>query len=111
MDSGSEHDRPGQEPREIFILRDNDPLDVQQAIMRYLRKQGRESIDHVEDLCRVISSTCLSTFDYHDTPEGYHFFDIFESAIGLVVSLLFLPSNYEYMSNSEIDGSNCGVLP
>ena len=78
---GEELDR-----HERFVLRDDDPLDIHQATLNYLKKNGRQSINDVESLCRVILSSCLSAFDYNETPGEYHFFDFFESAIGHVVS-------------------------
>lgn len=69
-----------------FMLRKNDPLNIHQSILRHLRVMRRDSITSVEDLCRVIISTCLNAFDHHATPDEYHFFDFIEHAIGQVVS-------------------------
>ncbi|RYP00330.1 hypothetical protein DL766_007159 [Monosporascus sp. MC13-8B] len=68
-----------------FVIRENDPLNVHQAITGYLKKVRRESITDVEDLCRVITSACLNAFDHYETPNEFHFFDFVEHAIGQVM--------------------------
>lgn len=80
---GDNHER-----REKFILRDDDPLNIHQATMRHLQKNTRHYIENVESLCRVILSSAMSSFDYTETPEGYHFFDFFENRIGDVVRIV-----------------------
>ncbi|KFA70940.1 hypothetical protein S40288_10226 [Stachybotrys chartarum IBT 40288] len=68
-----------------FMLRENDPLNIEQAITGHIRKLGRDSINNVEDLCRVIAAACLSAFDHYAIPYEYHFFDFVERAIGDVI--------------------------
>lgn len=74
-----------------FVIRDNDPLNIHQAITGYLKKVRRESITNVEDLCRLITSACLDAFNHHETPDEFHFFDFVEHAIGQVVRTLLIP--------------------
>jgi hypothetical protein len=68
-------------------VRQNDPLNIHQAITLYLKKVRRESIIDVESLCRIIASACVNAFDHCATPDEFHFFDFMENAIGLVVSV------------------------
>jgi len=69
-----------------FKLRDGDPLNIYQAILRYLRDVRRPSITSARDLCFVITSFCLAAFDPLGTTEDFHFFDFMERSIGDVVS-------------------------
>ncbi|OAQ78569.1 ankyrin repeat containing protein [Purpureocillium lilacinum] len=65
-----------------FKLRDGDPLNIYQAILRYLRDVRRPSITSARDLCFVITSFCLAAFDPLGTTEDFHFFDFMERSIG-----------------------------
>ncbi|UNI22508.1 hypothetical protein JDV02_008392 [Purpureocillium takamizusanense] len=67
-----------------FKLRDGDPLNIYQAILRYLRDVRRPSITSAHDLCLVITSFCLGAFDPLGTTEDFHFFDFMERSIGEV---------------------------
>ena len=68
-----------------FVIRENDPLNIHQAITGHLRKIRRESITNVEELCRLITSSCVNAFDPYRTPDEFHFFDFMEREIGNVV--------------------------
>ncbi|KAH6955850.1 hypothetical protein BKA56DRAFT_231914 [Ilyonectria sp. MPI-CAGE-AT-0026] len=70
---------------EDFAVRENDPLNIYQAIAEYMSKIRRDSIQNVEDLCRIITSSCLNAFDPHRVPEEFHFFDFMERSIGDVI--------------------------
>ncbi|KAH7303083.1 hypothetical protein B0I35DRAFT_485474 [Stachybotrys elegans] len=71
------------------MLRENDPLNIEQAITGHIRKLGRDSINIVEDLRRVITAACLSAFDHYVTPYEYHFFHCVERAISDVTAERF----------------------
>lgn len=85
-------DPSGNRPRigEDFPVRENDPLNIYQAITEYMSKIRRDSIRNVEDLCRIITSSCLNAFDPYRVPEEFHFFDFMERSIGDVVSTRFM---------------------
>lgn len=81
----SSPDAGGSTAWDSFKMRQNDPLNIHQTIIKDLKDVRREPIANVEDLCRVITSACLNAFDHHNTPDEYHFFDFIEHAIGQVV--------------------------
>lgn len=85
-------DPSGKMPRigEDFAVRENDPLNIYQAIAEYMSKIRRDSIRNVEDLCRIIASSCLNAFDPYRVPEEFHFFDFMERSISDVVSTRFM---------------------
>lgn len=88
LPSNNQPGAPGTEgPRtwDDFVIRENDPLNVHQAITGYFKSVRRKSITNVDDLCRVITSACLNAFDHYETPDEFHFFDFVEHAIGQVV--------------------------
>lgn len=93
--------RPSQFGPPTWEVRQNDPLNIHQAITAYLKKVRRESIIDVEDLCRVIASACVNAFDHYATPDEFHFFDFMENAIGLVVSGIRETSSLDIITDSR----------
>lgn len=85
-DDGHRNNAPSPKPWDTFFLKDNDSLNVHQAVMGYLKQIRRDPITDVGELCRVIVSSCQNVFDHYNTPNEYHFFDFVEHAIGQVVS-------------------------
>ena len=83
--SNNHSDPDGPRTWNDFVVRENDPLNIHQCITQYLTRVRRESITNVEDLCRLIASTCINAFDHYEIPDEFHFFDFVEHAIGQVV--------------------------
>lgn len=69
-----------------IVPRENDPLNVFQAIEAHLKDVRREPITDVENLCRIIVTSCTDVFDPLTTPDEYHFFDFIERTVGQIVS-------------------------
>lgn len=65
----------------------NDPLNIQQKVIKYLNKQSRDAITSVYDLAQLITDTCVTLFDQQDLGRQFQFFDIFESSIANVVRI------------------------
>lgn len=71
---------------DIPYVAPNDPLNVQQKIIKYLNRQSRDAVTSVYDLAQLITDTCVKLFDQQENQQGkFHFFDIFEQSIANVV--------------------------
>lgn len=88
-----------------FVIRENDLLNVHQSITQYLTRIRRGPITNVEDLCRLIASACINTFDPYEIPDEFHLFDFVQHAIDQVVRsrCFHLPSQTD-ASNMTVDG-------
>ena len=63
----------------------NDPLDVHQTILRYLKGPARAPITTIYDLANLISNSCANVFDQYSVPDAFQFLDFFERSIGNIV--------------------------
>jgi hypothetical protein len=66
----------------------NSPLDVRQAILKYLNKQDRDAITSVHQMAEVIIGSCANLFNTHQVSNEFQFLDFFERSIGTVVCLI-----------------------
>lgn len=64
----------------------DDPLDVHQTILRYLKGSARSPITTIYDLANLITNCCANTFDQYSVPDAFQFLDFFERSIGNIVS-------------------------
>ena len=106
--------QPAEGPRtwDDFVIRQNDPINIHQIIIGHLKNVRRESITHIEDLCRIITSACLNSFDHYEIPDEFHFFDFVEHAIGQVVCLRRSKlSNREDIADTALDGPDSRAFP
>lgn len=69
-----------------------DPLNVLLGIIEDMNAKTRPPITSVYDLAMLITGRCCGIFDRHRLEnENYQFLDMFEIAIGQIVSTLRLP--------------------
>jgi len=64
----------------------DDPLDVQQTILRYLKSSARAPITTTYELANLITNSCANVFDQYSVPDAFQFLDFFERSIGNIVS-------------------------
>jgi hypothetical protein len=64
----------------------DDPLDVHQTILRYLKGSARAPITTIYDLANLITHSCANVFDQYSVPDAFQFLDFFERSIGNIVS-------------------------
>lgn len=72
--------RPVTKPRTA-----DDPMNVQQRVLRHLKEISRDPMESIYDLAGLIATFCASAFDENQIPDDLQFLDFFEHSIGSVV--------------------------
>ncbi|TVY16365.1 Ankyrin repeat domain-containing protein [Lachnellula arida] len=71
-------------PKAFRAIRE-DPLDVHQTILRYLKLSARAPITTIYELANLIINSCANVFDQYSVPDAFQFLDFFERSIGNII--------------------------
>lgn len=64
----------------------DDPLNVHQMVLKYLKQPLRAPITSTYNLASLIADSCANVFDPFRIPDEFQFLDFFERSISAVVS-------------------------